>query len=121
MLPTPPLPGILAALLPLLLATPTPAAPQATRSGAQRFGLRTPAPAQPPNLLLVIVDDFGVDLVGAYGEAADPPCTPTIDGLVAEGVLFRNAWTNPVCSPTRAALFTGRYGFRTGIGGVITI
>ncbi len=79
-----------------------------------------PAVAQEstPNVLLVIADDFGVDLVSAYGEGTAPPCTPTIDGLAAEGMLFRNAWAYPTCSPTRASLLTGRYGFRTGIGTV---
>lgn len=70
----------------------------------------------PPNVLLLLADDLGVDLVRAYGEGAAPPCTPHLDGLAAEGLLFRNAWANPRCSPTRAALLTGRHGFRTGIG-----
>ena len=69
-----------------------------------------------PNILLVVADDLGVDLVRAYGEGSAPPCTPHIDALAAQGLLFRNAWANPVCSPTRAALLTGRHGFRTGIG-----
>jgi arylsulfatase A-like enzyme len=39
-----------------------------------------------------------------------------IDALAAEGVLVRNAYADPLCSPTRAAALTGRYGSRTGIG-----
>ena len=87
---------------------------------------QTPAPirrvAKPitPNILLVLGDDMGNDLLGAYGEAPNPPCTPTLDQLAAEGVLFRNAFTNPTCSPTRAQVLTGRHGFRTGIGFPIT-
>jgi len=69
-----------------------------------------------PNIVFILADDFGVNMVRAYGEASSPPCTPNIDGLATEGLLFRNAWANPVCSPTRAALLTGRYGFRTGVG-----
>lgn len=72
------------------------------------------------NVLLIVADDLGVDMVGVYGEGPDPPSTPTIDQLASEGVLFRNAWANPTCSPTRAEMQTGRYGFRTGIGLVIT-
>jgi arylsulfatase A-like enzyme len=68
------------------------------------------------NILILVADDLGVDGVGAYGEAAEPPPTPNLDALAARGVLFRNAWANPVCSPTRAAIMTGRYSFRTGIG-----
>ncbi|MBI1379935.1 MAG: sulfatase-like hydrolase/transferase [Planctomycetaceae bacterium] len=72
------------------------------------------------NVLLIVADDVGVDLIGAYGASAAAPCTPRIDALAKGGLLFRNAWASPVCSPTRAALLTGRHGFRTGIGGVIT-
>lgn len=68
-----------------------------------------------PNILIVIADDFGVDQVGAYGEG-DAPCTPHIDRLAREGMLFRNAWTNPVCTPSRATLFTGQHAFRVGVG-----
>ena len=77
------------------------------------------AKAPPKNVLLIVADDVGVDLIGAYGESAAAPCTTHIDALASSGLLFRNAWANPVCSPTRAALMTGRYGFRTGIGGVV--
>ena len=73
-------------------------------------------PRSQPNIVLIIGDDMGVDMVSAYGEGTAPPCTLNIDRLAAEGMLFRNAWASPTCSPTRAALLTGRYGFRTGIG-----
>lgn len=36
--------------------------------------------------------------------------------MAENGLLFRNAWAQPSCSPTRATILTGRYGFRTGIG-----
>jgi len=74
-----------------------------------------------PNVLLVILDDVGNDKVGAYGEHPQAPPTPTLDALAARGVLFRNAYANPVCSPTRATIMTGRYSFRTGIGAVIKV
>ena len=71
----------------------------------------------PPNILVVVLDDMGVDMVGAYDEAPiRPPCTPNIDTLAASGILFRNAYTNPWCSPTRSQILTGRHGFRTGLG-----
>ncbi len=70
----------------------------------------------PPNILVVIADDLGVDKVGAYGEHPDPALTPTIDALAAQGMMFRNAWAYDTCSPTRAAMLTGRHARRTGIG-----
>ena len=76
---------------------------------------------QPQNVLLVILDDIGVDKIAAYGEHPNPAKTPTIDALASRGVLFRTAWANPFCSPTRATLLTGRYGFRTGIGHVVDL
>jgi arylsulfatase A-like enzyme len=75
-----------------------------------------PVDASARNVVLILADDFGVDLVGAYGEASDPPCTPVIDGLAGTGLLFRNAWANPVCSPTRGTVLTGRHPFRHGYG-----
>lgn len=72
-----------------------------------------------PNTLVVIADDVGVDGIGCYGYATAGP-TPNLDALATRGLRFTNAVANPVCSPTRAGLLTGRYGFRTGIGNVVT-
>jgi len=72
-----------------------------------------------PNIVLVVLDDVGVDKLGVYAEGPQDgpvPCTPNLDALAASGVLFRNAWTNAICSPTRAQILTGRHSFRTGIG-----
>lgn len=69
----------------------------------------------PPNVLLIVLDDVGVERLGFYG-ATTPVPTPELDALRQMGVLFTNAYSNPLCSPTRAALQSGRYAFRTGIG-----
>ena len=74
-----------------------------------------------PNILIVMADDLGVDSLASYAEGQDFPVTPTLDSLAQGGVLFRNAWSNPKCSPTRAAILTGRYAFRTGVGDVVTL
>lgn len=74
------------------------------------------ASSDAPNVLIVMLDDWGVDRCAVYGEHPFPGRTPTIDALAAQGMLFRTAWTSTVCSPTRALLLTGRHGFRTGIG-----
>ncbi|MEZ4237348.1 MAG: sulfatase-like hydrolase/transferase [Myxococcota bacterium] len=77
-----------------------------------------PAARPPENVLLVTVDDIGVDLVGLYGAEGAPP-TPTLDALAAEGVTFDRAYAMPLCSVTRASLLTGRYPTRTGVGSVM--
>ncbi|MBL8897343.1 MAG: sulfatase-like hydrolase/transferase [Planctomycetes bacterium] len=74
---------------------------------------------QPTNTLLVIADDVGIDLIGSYGVGSDPAPTPTLDALAARGVRFERAYACPTCSPTRAAILTGRYGLRTGVGAAL--
>jgi arylsulfatase A-like enzyme len=69
----------------------------------------------PPNILFIIADDLGLDASNQYDVGAQKPLTPTLDQLANDGLVFDNFWTNPVCSPTRAAVITGRYGFRTGV------
>jgi arylsulfatase A-like enzyme len=81
--------------------------------------LVSPSVAQRGNVLVILADDLGVDKVGAYQPVTSPPppATPTLDALATKGLLFRNAYANPLCAPSRAAMQTGRYGFRNGIGG----
>jgi arylsulfatase A-like enzyme len=68
------------------------------------------------NFLVIVADDVGVDKVTVYGEGVNPPATPNIDGLAADGVLFRNAWASPLCSTSRVSTLTGKYAFRHGTG-----
>ena len=72
----------------------------------------------PPNFLILFADDLGYGDVSTY-HASD--ChTPNIDKLAAEGMLFQNMRANcTVCSPSRAALLTGRFPDRVGVPGVI--
>jgi arylsulfatase A-like enzyme len=77
--------------------------------------LPTVAVAQ-PNVLLIVGDDIGVDIVGAYGEHSTPAETPTLDALAGSGMLFRNTYAHPSCSPSRASILTGRHAFRHGVG-----
>ncbi len=66
-----------------------------------------------PNILLIVVDDLGMADLSLYGHGY--PQTPHIDKLGKNGVVFTNAYvTSPVCSPSRAALLTGRYQQRYG-------
>jgi arylsulfatase A-like enzyme len=78
--------------------------------------------AAPKNILLIIADDYGADaslLYNSTSNGAQLPPTPNIAALAQRGVVFANAYANPVCSPTRACLITGRHAFRTGVGDAI--
>lgn len=80
--------------------------------------------APPPgaeNVILIIADDVGNDKIGAYGEHRDAPPTPNVDRLARDGVLFRNAYSYATCSPARAAMLTGRFGRRYGLGKFISV
>ena len=67
-----------------------------------------------PNIVLFLTDDLGYADLGCFG--AKDIRTPNIDRLAARGVRFTQAYSNgPVCTPTRAALMTGRYQQRLGL------
>ena len=82
------------------------------------FGLSAKAQTNTPNVLIIIADDLGVDPLNAYHDARRTATTPTIDSLVSEGVLFENIFAPPLCTPSRAAMLTGKYGVKTGVLGV---
>lgn len=69
-----------------------------------------------PNILILVVDDLGYGDVGAYGggEALGAP-TPNIDRLAREGLRLTSTYAQPTCTPTRAALNTGRLPVRSGL------
>lgn len=72
-----------------------------------------------PNIVLIMADDLGYGDLSCYGN--DFINTPHIDALAKNGIRFTDYHSNgAVCSPTRAALMTGRYPQRTGVEGVIT-
>ncbi|MGH7987303.1 MAG: sulfatase-like hydrolase/transferase [Candidatus Binataceae bacterium] len=75
------------------------------------------AASQPrPNIVLVIMDDIGIDQWQLFGYGGTAPAaTPNIDAIAQGGVRFHNMWSMPACSNGRAALFTGRYPFRTNV------
>ena len=83
-------------------------------------GFSSPQVAAPNNVLIVLVDDLGAEWLSPWGGVSPMPATPNIDALIADGVTFTNFWAYPMCSPTRAAIQTGRYGFRTGMGAIAT-
>jgi arylsulfatase A len=72
-----------------------------------------PPDARRPNILFILVDDMGYGDFGAFNQGLSG--TPTLDGLMSEGVCFTQHYSaSPVCNPSRAALLTGRYPHRTG-------
>lgn len=78
----------------------------------------TPPTSNTPNILLIIADDLGKDAINGYQEGSIKPNTPNIDAIRNNGLMFSNFWVNPTCTPTRGAIITGKYGYRTGVKGV---
>ena len=64
----------------------------------------------PPNIVLIMADDFGVECVNAYGGTSYK--TPNIDKLASLGIKFENCHSQPVCTPSRVQLMTGQYNVR---------
>jgi arylsulfatase A-like enzyme len=79
-----------------------------TSAGAQRS-----APQAKPNIIFILVDDLGYADVGFNGGKEIK--TPNLDSLAARGARLEQLYAQPVCSPTRAALLTGRYPMRHGL------
>ncbi|MEX2026897.1 MAG: sulfatase-like hydrolase/transferase, partial [Pirellulaceae bacterium] len=71
----------------------------------------TPAPAARPNILFIVADDLGWSDVGWHGGFGN---TPHMDKLVREGIELDQHYVQPVCTPTRTALMSGRYPGRFG-------
>ena len=67
-----------------------------------------------PNIIVIVADDLGWADVGFHGN--EQIATPALDRLAAEGVQLDRFYTTPICSPTRAALMTGRDPIATRCG-----
>lgn len=73
-----------------------------------------------PNVVVILSDDQGYGDIGCYGTESDP-LTPHLDALAEGGVRFTSFYAAaPMCSPTRAALLTGRYPYRCGVPFVVS-
>jgi arylsulfatase A-like enzyme len=98
----------------LVLALPTlVAAGSSTGSKSEpRVGVAIP----PPNIVLVLMADIGIDQWQLFGYGGkNPAATPNIAAIANGGIMFHNMWAMPACSNGRAALFSGRYPFRTNV------
>ena len=67
------------------------------------------------NVLLIIADDMGLDSTVGYNIGNQKPNMPNLEKLINSGLKFNNVWANPVCSPTRSTIITGKYGYRTSV------
>ena len=128
-----PLGGLLPALLACLLSTgaqaatpddgsvlpfpPTPSAsiagPTLQESKHQRRVEPDRLPKDAPNILVILLDDVGFGLADTYG---GPIHTPTLSRIAGQGISYNAFHTTAICSPTRAALLTGRNHQRVGSG-----
>ena len=69
--------------------------------------------ADRPNIVIVLADDLGFSDIGSYGSEIE---TPNLDALAASGIRYSHFTVTAVCSPTRAALLTGRNHHSVGTG-----
>jgi arylsulfatase A-like enzyme len=77
------------------------------------FPKRPEAPAGAPNILIILLDDVGFAQFGTFGGLTP---TPALDKLAAEGIRYNRFHTTALCSPTRAAMLTGRNAHNCGTG-----
>ena len=77
------------------------------------WGPRVVPPKQAPNILLIITDDAGFGVPSTFGGVIP---TPTMDCLAGEGLRYNRVFSTALCSPTRAALITGRNHHSAGFG-----
>ncbi|XP_071965862.1 arylsulfatase J-like isoform X2 [Antedon mediterranea] len=69
-------------------------------------------PVVKPNIVLIVADDYGFHDIGYHGSKIK---TPTLDKLAEEGVKLEKYYVQPICTPTRSQLMTGRYQIHTGL------
>jgi arylsulfatase/arylsulfatase A len=72
-----------------------------------------------PNIIIMLTDDQGYGDVGFHGNSYLD--TPNMESIAAQGIEMTHFYSYPNCSPTRAALLTGRYPYRTGVVGVTQV
>jgi len=84
----------------------------------QQFPQTVRAPEGAPNVIVVMTDDVAFGAIGTFGGAVP---TPELDEIAAQGVRFSRFHTVGVCSPTRAALLTGRNHHRVGMGSLVEL
>jgi arylsulfatase A len=79
---------------------------------AEEIAVPQTAGASKPNIIFILSDDLGVDILSCFG--SDQYKTPHLDALATGGMKFTHTYAAPLCGPSRALIMTGRYAFRTG-------
>lgn len=92
-----------------------------------------PKAKQPPNILIILADDLGVDAMQVNPETGEvvveigegrhkvgPVPLPNLQKMLRHGTYFTHAWAHPQCAPSRASLFTGLHPWRNGVGSADT-
>lgn len=74
------------------------------------FASTLSAASSRPNIVLIMADDVGIDGLSCYG--SDTYKTPNLDRLAASGIRFTHAYSQPLCTPTRVQIMTGKYNHR---------
>lgn len=92
-------------VLPIAEPKPTPVTELSARNATAPPRFEVTAPAKAPNVLIVLIDDMGFGQPSAFG---GPVQTPTLERLARGGLSYNQFHTTALCSPTRAALLTGR-------------
>jgi arylsulfatase A-like enzyme len=78
------------------------------------LGAAAAGAAERPNIIFIMSDDHAAHAIGAYGSKVNE--TPHLDSLARGGILFKNAFvTNAICTPSRAAILTGKYSHRNRV------
>ena len=67
-----------------------------------------------PHIVMALFDDLGANDLGSFSGGIQTPRTPFMDELMQGGIKLKQYYVQPICSPTRSALLTGRYPIRTG-------
>ena len=80
--------------------------------------LSSHAQRQPPNIIIILADDMGYGDLGSFGNPTIK--TPRLDAMASQGQKWTDFYVQPVCSPSRAALLTGRLPLRSGMYGAPT-
>ncbi len=68
------------------------------------------SPDTPPNIVLIMADDMGYECLGCNGSTEYK--TPNLDRLANEGIRFENCYSQPLCTPSRVKIMTGKYNYR---------